>query len=226
MTEVGHVVVVGCGRVGSGLARRVVEAGGTTTVIDKNPSAFRRLEGSGVETIAGIGFDRSVLVAAGIERASALAAVTNGDNSNIVIARVAREAFDIDRVVARIYDPRRAAVYERLGITTIATVQWTIERVVHRVLGHVDDVGWIDPSARLALLERPIPTSWVGHLASELDRPEQCRLVAISRLGQAQFPAPDLVLQDGDVVHLAVTLDHSEAIEAVLAAGPGEGGHR
>jgi len=124
-----HVVIVGCGRVGSTLALGLVGAGHTVAVVDRKPDAFVRLgddfKGS---KVAGIGFDRDVLEAAGIQQASAVAAVTNGDNSNILIARVAREKFGIENVVARIYDPKRAEIYERLGISTVATVKWTADR--------------------------------------------------------------------------------------------------
>ena len=145
-----HVVVVGCGRVGSGLAATLVSQGHTVSVVDRKPTAFRRLpEDFSGETFVGVGFDRNVLVAAGIERAGALAAVTNGDNSNILVARTAREFFGVERVVARIYDQRRAAIYERLGIPTVATVQWTIERVLRRILPDTAGVEWIDPSAKV-----------------------------------------------------------------------------
>ncbi len=152
-----HVVVVGCGRVGSALARSLTEGGHTVAVIDKRPEAFARLPpGFTGKTIAGIGFDRDRLIEAGIEDAAALASVTNGDNSNILIARVARETFGIENVVARIYDPRRAAIYQRLGIATVATVAWTTERVLRRILPSEAAVEWVDPSARVSLVERTI----------------------------------------------------------------------
>ena len=115
-----HVVIVGCGRVGSALARGLVEGGHSVAIIDRKPEAFARLGPDfGGQIIVGIGFDREILISAGIEHADSVAAVTNGDNSNILIARVARENFGIDKVVARIYDPQRAAVYQRLGIATV-----------------------------------------------------------------------------------------------------------
>ena len=140
-----HVVVVGCGRVGSSLALNLTQAGHSVAIIDRNPESFRRLgaDFSGT-TVAGIGFDQDRLLAAGVDRAEALAAVTSGDNSNIVIARVARETYGIDRVVARIYDPRRAAVYQRLGIATVATVAWTTERVLRKILPDEPAVEWVD----------------------------------------------------------------------------------
>src|SRR3712207_3529548 len=158
-----HVVVVGCGRVGSGLAAALEKGSHTVAVIDRQVKAFRRLpEDFSGDRIVGVGFDRDRLRDAGIERADAVAAVTNGDNSNIVVARVARETFGIERVVARIYDARRAAIYERLGIPTIATVQWTTERVLRRILPDQRAVEWVDPSARVTLVERAVSPSWVG----------------------------------------------------------------
>ena len=118
---------------------------------------------------SGVGFDRDRLKDAGIEQAGALAAVTNGDNSNILVARVARETFGIERVVARIYDPRRAAIYERVGIPTIATVQWATERVLHRILPDRPTSDWVDPSAKVMLVERPIPAVWAGTPVLDLE---------------------------------------------------------
>ena len=143
-----HVVIVGCGRVGSGLARIIEDQGHTVAVVDKEPKAFQRLhEGFSGQQVVGVGFDRDTLSEAGIRDAAALAAVTNGDNSNILTARVARETFAIDKVVARIYDPRRAVIYERLGIPTIATVQWTIDRTLRKLLPDASETDWVDPSA-------------------------------------------------------------------------------
>src|SRR5437588_7371565 len=150
-----HVVVVGCGRVGSELAGTLEKSGHTVAVIDKDANAFRRLPaGYAGQRVVGFGFDRDNLEEAGIDRAGALAAVTNGDNSNILVARVARETFGIERVVARIYDPRRAKIYERLGIPTIATVEWATERVLQRVLPERTNADWIDASAKVLLVER------------------------------------------------------------------------
>ncbi|MGI8691907.1 MAG: potassium channel family protein, partial [Geodermatophilaceae bacterium] len=106
-----HIVIMGCGRVGSSIARSLEELGHSVAVIDRNQEAFRRLGPEfGGRQVLGMGFDRDTLRKAGIEKARAFAAVSSGDNSNIISARVAREAFGIDHVVARIYDPKRAAV--------------------------------------------------------------------------------------------------------------------
>jgi trk system potassium uptake protein len=220
-----HVVVVGCGRVGSGLARAVEAADHTVAIVDKQEKAFRRLpEGFAGRKVRGIGFDRDRLVEAGIEEAGALAAVTNGDNSNILVARIARETYGIDKVVARIYDPRRAAIYERLGIATIATVQWATERVLRRILPDSGEVEWIDPSAKVVLVERLVPPGRVGRKLGELEQGAAIRAVAVSRLGVSQLPDSSLVLQEGDVLYLAVSGDGIDELDAHLAATE-KGGH-
>jgi trk system potassium uptake protein TrkA len=215
-----HVVIVGCGRVGSGLARIIEGQGHSVAVLDKDPQAARRLHaGFGGRYITGVGFDRDRLVEAGIHEAGALAAVTSGDNSNILTARVARETFGVERVVARIYDPRRAVIYERLGITTIATVQWTIDRVIRRLLPDASEADWIDPSARVVLIERPVSASWAGRPLADIEVPGVSRSIAVSRMGTSQLASPDLVTQDGDVVYLAVTVGRVGDVDDHLARG-------
>jgi len=191
------------------LAQAVEAAGHSVAIIDRKETAFRRLdpEFSG-KRIVGVGFDRDRLDEAGINDAAAVASVTNGDNSNIMIARVAKETYGIERVVARIYDPRRAAIYERLGIPTVATVQWTIERVLRRILPESPSVEWIDPSAKVCLIERVVPAKWAGHRVGELDVEARAHVVALSRLGIAQLCRNELVIQDGDVVYVAIAGDH------------------
>ena len=200
-----HVVVVGCGRVGSGLAQAVEAAGHSVAIIDRKESAFRRLAADFAgKRIVGVGFDRDRLEEAGIQDAIAVASVTNGDNSNIMIARVAKETYQVERVVARIYDPRRAAIYERLGIPTIATVQWATERVLRRILPDQTSVEWIDATAKVCLIERQVPAAWAGRKLGELDVDDVGRVVAIARLGVGMVARGDLVVQEGDVVYAAV----------------------
>lgn len=220
-----HVVVVGCGRVGSGLAGILEESGHTVAVIDKAPKAFRRLPaGFAGRTVIGVGFDRDLLREAGIEEAGALAAVTSGDNSNIMVARTAREVFGLERVVARIYDPRRAAIYEKLGIPTIATVQWTTDRVLRRILPDVAATEWTDPSASVVLVERPVSASWAGRRLADLDVEGLARVATLSRLGVGRVPTPDLVTQEGDVVYMTVVADRIDELDAHLSAET-TGGH-
>jgi trk system potassium uptake protein TrkA len=220
-----HVVIVGCGRVGSTLALTLIEGGHDVVVIDRRADSFARLgDKFAGKTIAGIGFDRDVLRSAGIEGAGALAAVTSGDNSNILIARVARETFGVERVVARIYDPRRAAVYQRLGIPTVATVAWTAERVLRRITSGEAAVEWVDPSARIVLLERSIPGSWAGRKVADLEGSAEGRLVALSRLGTSQLADQATMLQEGDLVYVAVGADDVGRLDGALA-GAAQGGH-
>jgi trk system potassium uptake protein TrkA len=222
-----HVVVVGCGRVGSGLGRMLEETGHTVAIIDRQEKAFRRLpDDFAGRKVVGVGFDRDRLTEAGIEEAGALAAVTNGDNSNILVARIARETYGIDKVVARIYDPRRAAIYERVGIATIATVQWATERVLRRIVPESGDVEWIDPSAKVVLVERLAPASIVGRKLAELEETGLARAVAVSRLGVSQMPTPALIVQEGDVLYLATSHDGVENLDAHLGAGAAAKAHR
>ena len=214
-----HVVIVGCGRVGSTLAVGLVAGGHTVAVIDRKPESFTRLgEKFGGTTVAGIGFDRDVLLEAGIEKAQAVAAVTNGDNSNILIARVAREKFGIEKVVARIYDPKRAEIYERLGISTVATVKWTSERILRRILPDLPAVEWTDPSSNVVLVEREFPNSLVGKRAIDLDLPG-VRLSVIRRLGVALIPDSQTLVQQSDVGYFAVGTDALKNLDKHLARG-------
>lgn len=210
------------------MARVIEERGHSVALVDKDPTAFSRLhEGFKGTTVTGVGFDRDRLTEAGIAEAGALAAVTSGDNSNILIARVARENFGIDNVVARIYDPRRAVIYERLGIPTIASVQWTTDRILHRLLPDSTESAWVDPSAAVVLVERPVAASWAGSPLDVIEVPGVARVVALSRMGVAQVATPDLVAQDGDVVYLAVNAEKlGELDDHLHSAGAAEGAHK
>jgi len=146
--------------------------------------------------------------------------VTNGDNSNILVARVAREEFAIERVVARIYDPKRAEIYERLGIATVATVKWTSERILRRILPDLPAVEWTDPSAKVVLVERELPKSLVGSKVLELDS-EHARIVAVRRLGSAIIPDADTLVQEGDVAYVAATITNLANFDELLIAGEG-----
>jgi trk system potassium uptake protein TrkA len=188
------------------MAVRLSAKGHSVAIVDKNPKAFRRLPPDWPGTkIVGSGFDREALDAAGAKEASALAAVTSGDNSNILTARIARETYEIPRVVARIYDPRRAEIYQRLGIPTVATVSWTIDRVLQRMLP--DPVGpeWTDSTGRLMLLERILPDAWAGQLVNDLVEAANGKLVAVTRAGDPRIDVGDLLGQEGDLLHIAVT---------------------
>src|SRR3954449_1382791 len=173
-----HVIVVGCGRVGSELAVSLDQLGHSVSIIDKRRNAFRRLPDrwSG-RAVLGFGYDRDHLEQAGVAEAGALAAVTSGDNSNVLSARIARETYEIPNVVARIYDPRRAVIYQRLGIPTVATVAWTTDQVLRRLFPEKSANEWADPSGSVEMVERTLPGSWAGRKLSELDEGDRFRLV-------------------------------------------------
>lgn len=212
-----HAIIVGCGRVGSTVARELVADGHDVVVIDRKTSAFRRLgETFTGRTITGVGFDRDVLVSAGITSDSAVMAVTNGDNSNILITRVAREMFGVQNVVARIYDPKRAAIYERLGISTVATVAWASSRVLRLVLPKHGAVEWTDPTSSMNLVERRIASGSAGHPIERLND-SGARVVTLTRMGEARHPKPGDLTQDNDTIHVLGTSDQIAAFDAVLS---------
>lgn len=214
---------MGCGRVGSTLARSLEDRNHTVSVIDGDPDAFRRLgpDFNG-DKVTGYGFDHEVLEKAGIRRADAFAAVSSGDNSNIIAARVARETFGIQQVVARIYDPGRAEVYQRLGITTVATVKWTADQVLRRLLPAGAEPDYRDPSGTIRLDHVPVPQSWVGHRTVHLQEQSRSRIAWIDRLGEGMLPTRDTVLQEGDELHLVMREEHAAQAYAVYDAGPEE----
>ncbi len=216
-----HIVILGCGRVGTLLAHRLDDIGHSVAVVDQDPKAFRKLGPEfGGQTVTGVGFDRETLESAGIGRAQAFAAVSSGDNSNILAARVARETYGVEQVVARIYDPRRAEVYQRLGIPTVATVAWTAGQIIRRLLplGALDE--YRDPSGEIALAEIALGPVWLGKRAFALEEETGVRLAFITRLGDAMLPGPDTVLQEGDLVHALLRDETRERVERIFEHGP------
>ncbi|MFE3461793.1 potassium channel family protein [Nocardiopsis aegyptia] len=221
-----HIVIMGCGRVGSTLAHTLVDLGHTVAVIDQDPEAFRRLRGSvSKHGVRGVGHDREVLLAAGIDRAGAFAAVSNGDNSNIISARVAREAFGVENVVARIYDPRRAEVYQRLGIPTVATVRWTADAVLRRMVpgdGRLTaGPEWQDASGTLAMTEVSLPGHWAGRTVDELEGHVDLRVVYLARQGRIVLAGPGGLLERGDVLHV---VGHGRDLEDTVGRLDGDNG--
>ncbi|WP_460867651.1 potassium channel family protein [Nocardioides pakistanensis] len=216
-----HVVIMGCGRVGSTLARSLEDRGHTVAVIDSNPDAFRRLGPSfeGIK-VTGIGFDQDVLDRAGIEKADAFCAVSSGDNSNIIAARVARETFGIQQVVARIYDPGRAEVYQRLGIETVATVKWTADQVLRRILPAGAEPDFRDPSGTIRLDQFRVNEAWIGHRTVEFQQQSGSRIAWIDRLGEGMLPTRESVIQEGDVLHLVMREENADRVYSVFENGP------
>ncbi len=214
---------MGCGRVGSTLARSLEDRNHTVSVIDSNADAFRRLGPSfNGDKVTGYGFDQEVLVKAGINRADAFAAVSNGDNSNIIAARVARETFGIQTVVARIYDPGRAEVYQRLGITTVATVKWTADQVLRRIVPAGAEPTFRDPSGTIRLDQVSVPEVWIGQRTRTIQEQAGVRIAWIHRLGEGMLPTPETVLQEGDIMHLVIREDTAAHAYKMVHGGPKE----
>src|SRR2546421_11397042 len=219
-----HAIVVGCGRVGSELAVSLDQLGHTVAIIDNDRSAFRRLPGRwNGRAVHGSGFDRDALEQAGIQEAAALAAVAYGDNTNVLAARIAKETYQVAHVVARIKDPGRAVIYQRLGIPTVATIRWATDQVLRRLLPEETVTEWTDAGGTLSLIERSLPDSWAGHRLSSLDGGSDFRLVVLTRGGEARIPQPDIVGQEGDVLHILVKKDAVDALEERLTQGGGHG---
>lgn len=215
-----HVVIMGCGRVGSTLAHGLEERGHTVAIVDRNSDAFRRLRpGFEGTTVTGVGFDRDVLREAGITEANAFAAVSSGDNSNIIAARVARETFGVSNVVARIYDPGRAEVYERLGIPTVATVRWAANQVLRRLLPHEAGTEWVDPSGTVRLADAQPGPKWVGASVRNLEQAAGMRVALLTRLGQGLIPSGETIIEAGDHVHMMVTDAELDRVSGILADG-------
>jgi trk system potassium uptake protein len=218
-----HVVVIGCGRVGSELAAALELGGHSVAIVDKNARAFRRLTPDFTGTqVVGFGFDRDDLAQANIDGAGAFASVTNGDNSNILCARIARETYGIERVVARIYDPRRALIYQRLGIPTVATVAWTTDQVLRRLLPTETRHDWVDATGKVGLVERPIPPKSIGKKLAKLNWPGRFWLTAVTRFGKAQIVTSDLVGQEGDVLVFVSAMDALDELQAHIDSGGGD----
>jgi len=214
---------MGCGRVGSTLARSLEDRNHTVAVIDSDPDAFRRLGPAfNGDKVTGYGFDQQVLEKAGIKRADAFAAVSSGDNSNIIAARVARETFGIQQVVARIYDPGRAEVYQRLGITTVATVKWTADQVLRRILPAGAEPDFRDPSGTIRVDQVPAPEVWVGQRTVDFQTQTQCRIAWIDRLGEGMLPNRESVIQEGDLIHLVMREENAARAYKVIQNGPEE----
>ncbi|MGV0634054.1 TrkA family potassium uptake protein [Mycolicibacillus trivialis] len=216
-----RVVVMGCGRVGSSVADGLARIGHDVAVIDRDSAAFGRLspEFTG-ERVQGMGFDRDVLLRAGIEDAGAFAAVSSGDNSNIISARLARETFGVERVVARIYDAKRAAVYERLGIPTVATVPWTTDRLLNILTRDTETAKWRDPTGTVAVVEVVLHEDWVGHRVTDLEAATGSRVAFLLRFGSGLLPEPKTVIQAGDQVYVAAVSGHAAEAVAIAALPP------
>jgi len=218
-----HFVIMGCGRVGATLAQSLESRGHSVAVIDQNPDAFRRLDSSFTgKKVTGLGFDRQTLVQAGVEEAQAFAAVSDGDNSNILAARVVRETYGVTNVVARIYDPHRAEIYQRLGIPTVATVRWTADQVLRRMLpmGATDEFR--DASGQIVMAQVDVHPGWIGRPTARLEEAIGARVAYLTRYGDGVLPGPSTVLQENDLVHVLVLALDLTKVERILTRVPPE----
>ncbi|HEX4830473.1 MAG TPA: TrkA family potassium uptake protein [Trebonia sp.] len=214
-----HIVIMGCGRVGSTLAHILEDRGNSVAVVDRDPDAFRRLRPAFKgDRITGMGFDREVLARAGIERADGFAAVSSGDNSNIIAARVARETFGVEKVAARIYDSRRAEVYERLGIPTVATVRWTADQMLRKLLPDGSEPLWRDASGKVVLTQVNVGPTWIGEPIKALEIAAGVRVAFLDRMGQPVVPHYSTVLQEGDVVHVIAMAGELDKVARACAS--------
>jgi len=219
-----HTIICGCGRVGSALATSLERLGHSVAVVDKNARAFDRLKAdfSGRQ-IVGFVFDREVLEEAGIEEAEAFASVTSGDNSNIVSARVAKEHYRVPHVVARIYDPRRAQIYQRLGIQTVATVRWTTDQIMRSLLPEDVPVEYTIDNGEVVVTAVPAQPALVGKRALDFDLEGRRRVIAISRFGVPRLPMKELTIQEGDIIHISVVRpDAAQLAEDLKSVGEPE----
>ena len=219
-----HVVIAGCGRVGSELATNLQRLGHSIAVVDKNQKAFERLRAdfSG-KKVVGFAFDREVLSEAGIDDAEAFASVTSGDNSNILSARVAKDHYRVPHVVARIYDPRRAQIYQRLGIQTVATVRWTTDQILRSLIPDEVPVEYTVDNGEVVITALPATPELVGKKALEVDHPGLRRVVAVSRFGVPRIPDKGFTIQDGDIIYISAARSHlNDMDESIKKVGEPE----
>jgi trk system potassium uptake protein TrkA len=212
-----RMIVIGCGRMGAGLAQALAQRSHVVTVVDSDPTAFEGL-GSAFngQTVAGVGFDRDVLLQAGITHADGLAALTASDEANVVAARIARQVFHVPRVVARLYDPRKAEIYRRLGILTISTTTWGIQRIAE-LLCYSDLDVILSLSGEVDLVRLNVPPLLVGRTAQALFVPGEVNLIAIERGGKTLLPTPGATFQEGDLIYLAVLTASADRLRTMLA---------
>ncbi len=217
-----RVIIMGCGRVGEQLARLMSEDGHDVAVIDYDATALARLgpDFKG-RRVKGIGFDRDVLLRAGIEEADGFAAMSSSDNVNVVAARIARMIFHVPRVVARLFEPERAEVYRRLGLVTISSTTWGAERtrelLTHAELDAVRSFG----AGEVQLLEVEVPPRLVGHSVRDLSVPGEVTVITITREGRALLPLLGTAFRPGDVIHLAVLSNAMDRVARLLDLGEG-----
>jgi len=210
-------IIIGCGRMGAGLARTLGERGHTIAVVDKDAGAMEQLEPSfRGRTLVGTGFDQAVLLEAGIKHADGLAAVTNSDEANVVVARLGRLAFQVPKVVARLVDPRKADVYQRLGVQIVAPISWAIHRLADLLSYSELDAVLSLGGGQVEIVEVEVPPLLVGHKVSAIAVPGEVHVIALSRRGKTFLPSSETLFQKDDGVHIAVLTTSAERLRAIL----------
>jgi trk system potassium uptake protein len=213
-----NVIIMGCGRVGAELTVQLAKTGHSVTIIDKRPQAFDRLPpGFEARTIVGVGFDREVMEEAGIKEADAFIAVSSGDNSNIVSARVAREHYHVPKVIARIYDPRRAEIYEQLDIPTVASVIWGVKQIMLMLFHSREEIKESLAGGTLFRMRLQVPPHLVGKPVSSLATEGRILVAGVDRGGHGFIPVRSSTFQEGDLAHLIVHRDAMEELDQLLA---------
>lgn len=209
------------------MAQAIETRGGTVSIIDRDPNSFEQRLHPGFhgKKLVGIGFDQDILEEAGIKQAAMFVSVTRGDNTNIVSARIAKEHYRVPKVAALIYDPRRVQIYERLGISTVATVAWATDQMLARVLPSTESVEWTVGSGEVVVVGIPSPESRIGQKLESLEIPGRVRVAALTRFGATQIPDSNAVIQEGDFIHLSVLRSSMSDVEEILKAPVDEGGH-
>jgi trk system potassium uptake protein TrkA len=208
-----RVIVMGCGRVGSELSINLIESGHDVVVIDKKPAAFVKYPPGEARTVVGLGFDRDILEEAGIKEAEAFVAVSSGDNSNIVSARVALEHYHVPKVIARIYDPRRAEIYERLNIPTVATTKWGVKQIQLMLLHDRTELRESMGGGELLRMRVPVPPHLVGKPVNSLNVPGKVMVIGVSRGGGGFLPSADSMMQNGDYLGIVLVKDGMDLLD-------------
>jgi trk/ktr system potassium uptake protein len=212
-----HILIMGCGRVGAALTVELAKAGHTVAIIDKRADAFDKLPpGFEAKRFVGLGFDREVLEEAGIKDADAFVAVSNGDNSNIVSARIAREHYHVPKVIARIYDPRRAEIYEKLDIPTIASVRWAASRIMFLLFHGQEEIKESFAGGSMLHLQRDIPDHLTGKPIESVESKGKVEVIAVERGGGAFIPVPGATFQQGDIAHFVVSTAAVDMLDTLL----------
>src|SRR5712691_9618141 len=212
-----HVVIMGCGRVGAAVTVQLAKAGHSVAIIDKRHEAFDSLTpGFEAKKVVGFCFDREVLEEAGIKESGAFVAVSSGDNSNIVSARIAREHYHVEKVIARLYDPRRAEIYERLNIPTVASVRGAAQQIQFLLFHGKEEMRDSVAGGSLLHYALEVPDHLIGKPVASVEADGRVDVSAVERGGAGFLPTRGSTFQKGDIAHFLVTRDAMEELDVML----------